>query len=55
MVFSSSICPSLARVPLAARLPVLTMLIGLSRGTDRLGNMRKAAAGIPRQPAPFDS
>jgi hypothetical protein len=31
-----------ARVPLAARPSVLTTLIGLSRGRDRLGNMRPA-------------
>jgi Protein of unknown function (DUF4236) len=31
-----------ARVPPAARPPVLTMLISLSHGTDRLGNMRPA-------------
>jgi hypothetical protein len=31
-----------ARVPLAARPPVLTTLISLSRGRDRLGNMRPA-------------
>lgn len=31
-----------ARVPLADRPPVLTTLISLSRGRDRLGNMRPA-------------